>query len=44
MTEAEYDDLKRLAKLLFWYVPRDKLAEFLRELADEIEVKEQRKP
>ena len=44
MTEAEIDDIKRLIKLIFWYAARDKLAKALRELADEIEVKEQRKP
>ena len=37
----ERDDLKRTAKLLLWLVPRDKVAEGLRKLADVIEVKSQ---
>lgn len=40
MHPAERDDLRRLASLLLWQVPRDQLARGLRWLADHIEVKE----
>lgn len=39
MHPAERDDLRRLARLLLWLVPRDQLARALRWLASRIEVK-----
>lgn len=38
----ERDDLRRLAKLVFWLAPRDHLAQALRRAADHIEVRETR--
>lgn len=38
MRNPIWDDRARLAKLLFWLVPRDKTAQGLRVLADLIEV------